>query len=313
MNLHLDNSFNNLISLSSKHFNIPASAIRKDYFITMILNNLANSKFNDCVVFKGGTSLSKCYANSIERFSEDIDLTYIPDNDMSKKQISKELKTIETTLANNFKIKKINTERNDRNKSSFIWYSDTHKSDEMIKLEIGSSVKPEPYSKKSLKLYIQEYLEIFNFTDDISNFELNTVYLNVLNIERTFIDKVMSIKRHAICLTLPNKVRHIYDIVKLYNMPEIQDFISDKNELKELIKITKETDTFYLEKRNISKAYNPNEKYSFENWKHYFDNNIKTNYENLHNTLLFTEQKQDFKTAINIIQEISDILKDINE
>ena len=75
-------------------FNIPSSAVRKDYFITLILQNLSNSIFLDNVVFKGGTSLSKCYPNSINRFSEDIDLTYIPDEGMSNKQISKKLRKI---------------------------------------------------------------------------------------------------------------------------------------------------------------------------------------------------------------------------
>ncbi len=83
MNLHLNNKdFEELINLTSNFFNIPSSAIRKDYFITMILANLSNSEYNEFVVFKGGTSLSKCYPKSIERFSEDIDLTYLPKNGM---------------------------------------------------------------------------------------------------------------------------------------------------------------------------------------------------------------------------------------
>ncbi len=123
----------------------------------------------------------------------------------------------------------------------------------------------------------------------------------------------MSIKRHAICSTLPNKVRHIYDVTKLYNMSEIQSFFKNKTQLKELIKITKETDSYYLAKRNIPKSYNPNEDYYFESWKHLLDNNIKTNYENLHKTLLYTSEKQDFDIAIKTIQEISDILKNIGE
>ena len=44
------------------------------------------SEYADKCVFKGGTSLSKCYPGSIQRFSEDIDLTYIPDDATSKKQ-----------------------------------------------------------------------------------------------------------------------------------------------------------------------------------------------------------------------------------
>ncbi|MHB8962812.1 MAG: nucleotidyl transferase AbiEii/AbiGii toxin family protein [Saccharofermentanales bacterium] len=76
MNLHNDKeNFENLISVTSEYIGIPADAIRRDYFIVKLLQNLQNSEFCNCCVFKGGTSLSKCYPNSINRFSEDIDLT----------------------------------------------------------------------------------------------------------------------------------------------------------------------------------------------------------------------------------------------
>lgn len=92
MNLHLKNDeFEQLIELSSKKYHVPLEAIRKDYFITYILKNLAESEEIENVVFKGGTSLSKCYPNSIERFSEDIDLTYIPKEEMTNKQISRDV------------------------------------------------------------------------------------------------------------------------------------------------------------------------------------------------------------------------------
>lgn len=48
--------------------------IEKDYWVSFVLNYLfSKSKYKDKLVFKGGTSLSKCF-NLIERFSEDIDL-----------------------------------------------------------------------------------------------------------------------------------------------------------------------------------------------------------------------------------------------
>lgn len=43
----------------------------------MKLQKLEQSEYADQCVFKGGTSLSKCCPGSIERFSEDIDLTFL--------------------------------------------------------------------------------------------------------------------------------------------------------------------------------------------------------------------------------------------
>ena len=45
----------------------------------------------------------------------------------------------------------------------------------------------------------------------------------------------MSVKRHAICGTIEKKVRHIYDVTRLFPLPEIQAFLNDKDELKRLV------------------------------------------------------------------------------
>ena len=110
-------------------------------------------------MFKGGTSLSKCYPGSINRFSEDIDLTFIPVEDMTNKKYSKALKRVEDTISAGFLMEKIEDERNDRNKSAFVWPENESKETCRVKLEIGSSVRPDPFSKRSMKTYIQEYLE----------------------------------------------------------------------------------------------------------------------------------------------------------
>lgn len=62
------------IQLFSRKTNIPPYIVEKDYWLTLILNYLFNfSKWKQNIVFKGGTSLSKCFG-IIKRFSEDIDL-----------------------------------------------------------------------------------------------------------------------------------------------------------------------------------------------------------------------------------------------
>ena len=52
---------------------LPATAIEKDWWVTLALNIVFTTEFAEHLVFKGGTSLSKGW-NLIERFSEDIDL-----------------------------------------------------------------------------------------------------------------------------------------------------------------------------------------------------------------------------------------------
>lgn len=315
MNLHEHKEdFESLISIVANIKHIPEAAVEKDYYIVMLLNKLSHSEYVEQCVFKGGTSLSKCYPGSIERFSEDIDLTFlgaISNDDMSNKQCEKHLKRIEKLMADGFQIEIIPNERNDRNKSSYIIF-DT-KPGNRIKLEIGSSIRPDPYSKKIVKSYIHEYLEQSNINDAINEFELEPAELNVLNIERTFLDKVMSVKRHAICHNLNNKVRHIYDVTRLYKMNEIQEFLNDKDELKRLLNETKSTDSFYLEKRNISEEYDPTGSYDFDSWKKYFDSDIKKIYQSLHEELLYTDEQQDFDEAIATFEKINNLFFEIGE
>lgn len=314
MKLHYDkDSFESLSIVTANYIGIPVLAVRKDYFIVMLLQNLQNSEFADLSVFKGGTSLSKCYPNSIDRFSEDIDLTYIPNDRMSENQYSKNLKQMEAVMIGNLLYEKIESERNNRNKSTFVWFDQEDKESDKIKIEIGSSIKPEPYTKRKLKTYIQEYLENRNMGDVILEFELEEVEINVLNIERTFIDKIFAVKRHAVCGSLTGKVRHIYDVTKLFEMQEIQSFLTDKKALKEIVSKTKNTDSYYLEKRMINQKYDATGLFDFDSWKVNFNERVKIPYELLHETLLYHSKKQNFSEAIEVFEKINNLLIEIEE
>ena len=63
--------FEQVILKVSEETGIEASIIEKDYYVTIFLKNIV--ELQPEIIFKGGTSLSKCY-KLINRFSEDIDL-----------------------------------------------------------------------------------------------------------------------------------------------------------------------------------------------------------------------------------------------
>jgi len=73
---------------------LPAQAIEKDFWVTIVLQAIFSLPVAQHLVFKGGTSLSKVW-HLIDRFSEDIDLALNPEalgleqGDMTKKQIKK--------------------------------------------------------------------------------------------------------------------------------------------------------------------------------------------------------------------------------
>ena len=86
-----------LFSKYEQMYGINKSIVEKDYWVTFILQYLFHdSPFKDYFIFKGGTSLSKCF-HVINRFSEDIDLILKwkkltdddPDKERSKTQQDK--------------------------------------------------------------------------------------------------------------------------------------------------------------------------------------------------------------------------------
>lgn len=310
MRLHeIPDDFRDLITLAAQYKHIPEAAAERDYYIVYMLQKLEQSEFAEKCVFKGGTSLSKCYPGSIERFSEDIDLTFLG-MDLPDKECSRSIKRIESIMTVGANTEPIASKRSNRSKSMFVWFDDEKKH---VKLEIGSSVRPDPYSKRSFKTYIQEYLEDQGYTKEVGDYELTSVTLNVLEISRTFIDKLMAVKRHAMCGDLSSKVRHVYDVFRLYQLPEIQGFLNDKEELKRLVRLTKETDSFYLGKRNIAIDYDPREPYQFGQWKGRLGGSVRHEYEQLHEDLLYTTVQQNFDDAVSTLEEISGLLASIGE
>lgn len=67
--------FEQAVLRTSEHMGIDAGIIEKDYFVTLMLQEIS-SRVPD-IVFKGGTSLSKCH-KIINRFSEDFDISLYP-------------------------------------------------------------------------------------------------------------------------------------------------------------------------------------------------------------------------------------------
>lgn len=91
--------FKELIELTSDYFNLENSIIEKDYWVTKALHNLSKSELASVAIFKGGTSLTKCYKD-LHRFSEDIDIA-IDIEGLTPGQIKKRLISVENVMKGN--------------------------------------------------------------------------------------------------------------------------------------------------------------------------------------------------------------------
>ena len=221
-----------LVEATSLFFNIRQSLVQKDYFICQLLKNCTR-EING-LVFKGGTSLSKCH-KVINRFSEDIDLTL--DLEHSSQTFKRNSIRKLAELCDKHPLKLINKEQRllhtHSNYNCFrilypLYQGDDLKEDQ-IKLEMVYLSKCYPSEKSMIRSYIGEYLSAINRVDLIKEFELEPFQIQVQSLSRTLVDKVFAICDYYLRNEVQRNSRHIYDICQILTEVELND------DLKELI------------------------------------------------------------------------------
>ncbi len=253
MTLHTNEElFAELITRTSEQLGIPEVYIEKDYWVTLLLHSLSNLEkdIKDKVVFKGGTSLSKAH-KLVERFSEDIDLAVIADG-LSGHKTKMMLRQIEKSLTGSPFVEL--PEHPQMGKGSEIRKSvhqyphftegDFGDAVNVIILELNTFAHPTPNSLLSINAYIYDFLVEQDADDVILQYALAPFEVWVLDIERTFCEKISAIARASYegDAALRKKIRHLYDIHLLLQKPEIQTFIRS-SEFAEMIEIVKKDDT----------------------------------------------------------------------
>lgn len=164
MKLHNNKEkFLNIINQISIDRNIDLALIEKDYYITLFLKELVNSMPH--IIFKGGTSLSKCY-KIINRFSEDVDLTL--DYNYSTQGLKKLLKSTIVNIGNklNFKILNIDEIRSRRDYNCYIIKYPTQHLANVLKpyilIETTYITESFPTEQREVSSIIYEYLKKTN-------------------------------------------------------------------------------------------------------------------------------------------------------
>ncbi|MCL2630641.1 MAG: nucleotidyl transferase AbiEii/AbiGii toxin family protein, partial [Firmicutes bacterium] len=242
MELHKDKeTFNNLIEELSTKTGIPSAIIEKDYFVTMFLETL--SKKLPGMIFKGGTSLSKCY-RVIERFSEDIDITVDHSETLTQGQYKKIKQAVVDSAAElGFEITNLDDTRSRRDFNEYIIDYSAIFTLEGIKqfllAETTLSVRSFPTELKPVKSIIQEHLESAGLQAIAEKYGLREFSVRVQKLDRTLIDKLFALGDYYLVEKEFGYSRHIYDIYKLLPLVTIDDaFKSLVREVREARKIS---------------------------------------------------------------------------
>ena len=246
---------------AAAQLDIHEAVIEKDYWICLVLGYLFHqNKYKEYFVFKGGTSLSKCF-NVIKRFSEDVDLIFnwkalgysenepwqersnnkqFIFNNAINERTAKFLKEEFTSLLKKdlekLICKKIKIKLNEKEPQMIdIYYPKFFEIETIlpvIRLEIGALAAWTPTVNKDITPYIFECYP--NIVSDRSTNIITT------SIERTFWEKATILHHEA---NRPKEkempiryARHYYDMYCLAKSEHRDNALSDFDLLKEVVK-----------------------------------------------------------------------------
>jgi hypothetical protein len=228
--------------------------VEKDYWVTFLLFRLSKSVHSDKIVFKGGTSLSKVF-KLIARFSEDVDLAILKSEGQTATQIRNLIRKVEKDLASGFNevhIERI-TSKQTRYRKTVYNYNKTisPESDlgiqELLILEINSFANPVPFKRMLVSSLIEQFLSETIQHDTIEKYGLQSFELNVLVLESTLIEKILSLIRLSFfddnIDKLKSKVRHFYDLYFLSISDTCREYLHTKDFLEHFNKMFEEDKT----------------------------------------------------------------------
>lgn len=227
MHLHQDELiFEELVTATAEDLGIDAFLVEKDYYITVLLKELI-IRLPD-MVFKGGTSLSKCY-RLIDRFSEDIDISFKADSGIPGESKKKKLKKaiVESIEAIGLNVSNIDETRSRRDyncyRAPFLsLYTNSPIVNSEIIVESYVALLPFPTIKKNVENYIHDFLQRTDQEYLAKKYDLCPFEITTQSISRTFIDKVFAICDYYMTGRMDKHSRHLYDIHKIYTYPEFK-------------------------------------------------------------------------------------------
>ncbi|MBQ5988241.1 MAG: nucleotidyl transferase AbiEii/AbiGii toxin family protein [Oscillospiraceae bacterium] len=224
------------VNIAAERYSLYPSVVEKDYYVTMILRNLSEKL--GYIVFKGGTSLSKCH-KVIKRFSEDIDITI--DAKLSQGQMKKLKEAIKSTAEEyGLTIPNIDETRSRRSYNRYIleYKSVIEEYDETVQTAVLLETSFAEVSFPTVILPVHSYIGDMmkeEAPEEIENFRLDKFEMKVQGLDRTLADKVFALCDYYLQKRVRKHSRHIYDIYKLLNYVPLNDeFKTLVNEVRQV-------------------------------------------------------------------------------
>mgnify|MGYP003371686337 CR=1 FL=1 len=243
MLLHLNKfEFENFIEIIKEREDIEKDIIEKDYYVCLVLKELSKKQDYLKAYFKGGTAVYKIL-DTMNRFSEDIDLTVRVLSEESNTRNKKRLK--ESALGYEIEGLELIKDECIDNKGSVtgVYQYTSVYEDSEIPLQRAGKIQVEStsftVSEPTEKYYIEPL--IYKLANDKEKkileeqFDITKIEIEIIKLERMFIDKIFAAEFYYMRNMYMDTAKHLYDISVLFNNDKIQKLLNDKDELNKLI------------------------------------------------------------------------------
>ena len=236
---------------------LDATAIEKDWWVTMCLTALFRCRCADYINFKGGTSLSKCW-HLIDRMSEDIDIAvdrkfFGLDGEITRR---KDITVIRQALCS-YVLEDLSSEISDKLSGlGLVGFNvntpltvDSSTDPQIIEvefdsvlpspieylrpkvlIEIGARSMTEPCERIPIRSILAEHYPEAPFADA-------PVTVNVATPGRTFLEKIFLIheEMQKPSVRIDRMSRHLYDIAMMKDKPFAKEALADTELYKSIV------------------------------------------------------------------------------
>lgn len=308
MKLHLNKElFRDIIDTLNTRTGIAIDIIEKDYYVCILLKELSKKQNELKAYFKGGTAIYKIL-NTMNRFSEDIDLTVKVLPEESNTRNKKRLK--QSALGYKIEGLELIKEECIDNKGSItgMYRYNSVYSDSEIPLQRAGKIQVEAtsftVSEPTEKYYIESLIyKLANNSEKKileEQFDVSKIEIEIIKLERMFIDKIFAAEFYYIRDMYMDTAKHIYDISILFYNEKIQNLLNNDEELNKLIKYKRQE-----EKARIGGIDENTQIKNFNYLKLNFSYSLIKEFENMQNKYVLNDK---YKVSID---EVKYILKQV--
>lgn len=320
MKLH-DNKtlFRQAIEFTAQEMGIPAIYVEKDYWVTFVLYEIFKSDIGSETIFKGGTSLLKCY-RYIQRFSEDIDLVVLRREGESNNKLTTKIREISRIVSEKLTEVQVSgiTQKMGMNRKTAHTYAKEFNGNygqvkDTIIVEATWLGYYEPYTTQPISSFVFDMMMNRKQEHLAEEYGLLPFDAQVLEPRRTICEKIMSLVRFSYGENpiddLKKKIRHSYDLHQLLKVEELLDFFNSQEFDKMLLKVAND-DVVSFKNNNEWLENHPKDALIFANVEMVWED-LKEVYNGDFKFLVFGSQFPDDKEILATLQYIKSRIVDI--